>query len=207
MIEPIHPMLAAPCAAPFDSDEHLFEVKWDGVRALAAVEAGRWRLWGRGLVDYTGRYPELAGLGGLPSGIVLDGELIVLRNRRANFQAILQRHQLTSSRKIRFAGRQRPVTYVLFDLLYEQGRSRMAWPLVDRRRRLAEMLNQCRVARLIYSEGVIGPGRAFFERVVQQGHEGVMAKHLRGRYVPRCRSCAWRKIKPKARPPVENGND
>src|SRR5262249_50756917 len=53
------PMLAVP-AAPFDSTEYSFEVKWDGVRALAAVETTGWRLWGRQRADYTARYPELA---------------------------------------------------------------------------------------------------------------------------------------------------
>ena len=55
MIEPVLPMLAT-SAAPFDSSAYEFEVKWDGVRALAAVEGNRWRLWGRELADYGGRY-------------------------------------------------------------------------------------------------------------------------------------------------------
>ena len=71
-MKPLLPMLATP-AVPFDSDAYLFEVKWDGVRALAAIEAGRWRLWGRTGTDYTARYPELAVLGRLPAGTVVDG--------------------------------------------------------------------------------------------------------------------------------------
>jgi len=70
------PMLAVQ-SQPFDSAEHLFEVKWDGVRAVAAVEAGQWKVWGRELADYTQRYPELDVLRRLPAGIVLDGELVL----------------------------------------------------------------------------------------------------------------------------------
>src|SRR5439155_25752731 len=75
------PMLATR-AAPFDSDAYLFEVKWDGVRALAAIENRRWRLLGRNGSDYTERYPELAVLRCLPSGTIIDGDLIVLQNGR-----------------------------------------------------------------------------------------------------------------------------
>ena len=80
-MKPLLPMLAT-AAVPFDSEAYLFEVKWDGVRALAASEAGRWRLWGRTGTDYTARYPELAVLGRLPTGTVLDGELVVLQDPR-----------------------------------------------------------------------------------------------------------------------------
>ena len=79
MIDAILPMLAT-SAQPFDSAEYVFEVKWDGVRALAAVEAGQWRLWGRELADYGYRYPELEVLRCLPSGTVVDGELVVLQH-------------------------------------------------------------------------------------------------------------------------------
>src|SRR6516225_1928377 len=92
MSHPLQPMLATR-AAPFDSEEYSFEVKWDGVRALAAIEDGTWRLWGRSGSDYTERYPELAVLGHLPSGTVIDGELIAFQGSRADFPALLQRHQ------------------------------------------------------------------------------------------------------------------
>jgi ATP-dependent DNA ligase len=91
MIQPILPMLAT-SAQPFDSDAFFFEVKWDGVRALAAVEGDRWLLWGRELTDYTERYPELDGLRLLPPGTVVDGELVLLRDGRPDLQALLRRH-------------------------------------------------------------------------------------------------------------------
>ena len=114
------PMLAT-AWAPFDGPEYSFEVKWDGVRALAAVEPSGWSMWGRGGVDYTARYPELAVLGRLPRGTVVDGELVVLRQGRADFPALLRRHQRCRPLP---AGYQAPaVTYELFDLLSERGRA------------------------------------------------------------------------------------
>ena len=67
MSERLSPMLAV-AGQPFDSKQHLFEVKWDGIRALALVEAGGVHLWGRERADYSGRYPELAFLSSLPTG-------------------------------------------------------------------------------------------------------------------------------------------
>ena len=131
MIRPFLPMLAV-ASEPFDSNDYLFEVKWDGVRAIACVQNDRWRLWGRELADYTDRYPELDALRRLPSGTVLDGELVVLRDGRADLSAILRRHHLASTRKIQQASRHLPVTYVLFDCLYHQGRPLFDQPLAAR---------------------------------------------------------------------------
>jgi DNA ligase D-like protein (predicted ligase) len=190
------PMLAIP-AAPFDAEEYLFEVKWDGVRALAAVEAGHGRLWGRHGTDYTARYPELAVLSRLPSGTVLDGELVVLHGGRADFPALLSRHQRRRiDPLLPPACHQPPACYVVFDLLFSEGQSLLQEALVRRRARLRELLLQVNEPVLAYSEGVTGCGREFFAGVVAQGHEGVMAKRQGSRYWPGKRSPAWRKIKP-----------
>jgi len=189
------PMLAVQ-SQPFDSAEHLFEVKWDGVRAVAAVEAGHWNVWGRELADYTQRYPELDVLRRLPAGTVLDGELVLLRSGRADLQALMRRHQLAGARKIQEASRRLPATYMVFDLVYHGGRPLWGRPLAERRELLAELLSQHPDHGLVLSEGVTGSGRTFFEKVVQQGHEGVMAKHLQSRYLPGRRVQAWSKIKP-----------
>jgi len=195
MIERLLPMLAVQ-AQPFDSQDHLFEVKWDGVRALTAVEAGQCRVWGRGLADYRQRYPELEALRSLPDGTLLDGELVVLRSGRAQLGELMRRHQLVNGRKIQQASRLLPATYVVFDLLYEGGRSLLGQPLVERRQRLQELVARHPQCRLVFSDGVVGAGRDFFQKVVEQGHEGVLAKHLGSRYLPGKRGQAWRKIKP-----------
>jgi len=95
MSAPLRPMLATR-ATPFDSEKYFFEVKWDGVRARAAIANGCCQLSGRAGSDYTHRYPELAMLRHLPSGTVIDGELVALRGGCANFSALLQRHQRNS---------------------------------------------------------------------------------------------------------------
>jgi ATP-dependent DNA ligase len=195
MIHPILPMLAT-AAEPFDSYDYFFEVKWDGVRALAAVESGDYRLWGRELADYGDRYPELDALRRLPSGTVVDGELVVFQDGRPDLNALLRRHQLIHPARIRHASRQTPVRYVLFDILYHQGKSLLREPFHRRRCALVDVLTSQEMPELVFSEGIAGLGQDFFEQVVAHGHEGIMAKHQRSRYCPGKRSSAWRKIKP-----------
>jgi DNA ligase D-like protein (predicted ligase) len=187
------PMLAT-AAAPFDSDDYVFEVKWDGVRALAGVSTGQWQLWGRQGVDYTSRYPELAVLRRLPAGTVVDGELVVMQRGRADLPALLRRHQRRTPLRPDYQGL--PLTYVLFDLLCYRGASMFNETLVRRRELLRALLDRVDDPMLAYSDAVVGCGRAFFEQVVAQGHEGVMAKFQASRYCPGKRSPAWRKLKP-----------
>jgi ATP-dependent DNA ligase len=193
------PMLATP-AAPFDGEDYLFELKWDGIRALAASEGdGRWRLWGRAGADYTPRYPELAVLSKLPAGTVVDGELVVLRDGRADFPALLRRHQRHRPGPLGLVAccGQPVVIYVMFDLLFAQGQSVLRQTLLERRQQLQELVGNLKEPLLVYSEGVVGCGRTFFTNAVAQGHEGVMAKHLGSCYRPG-RSASWKKIKPRA---------
>lgn len=195
MIDRVMPMLAT-SAAPFDSGAYFFEVKWDGVRALAAVGEGHWNLWGRELAEYGGRYPELEVLRRLPSGTVVDGELVMLQNGRPDLKAILRRHQMVHPVRIRDASQRTPIHYVLFDILYHQGRSLLREPFIRRRSVLVDVLTELNVPHLMLSEGIAQFGREFFERVVAQGHEGVMAKHQSSHYLPGRRSATWKKIKP-----------
>jgi len=194
----LRPMLAVR-AKPFDSPEYLFEVKWNGIRALAARHSDGWDLWGRDSVDYRTRYPEMQVLAALLPGTVLDGELVLLPQGLPDLKAILSRHQLTHPAKIQRASRMQPVTYVVFDLLAHQGRSLVGQPLQFRRTLLEELLQRWQEPRVQFSEGIVGPGRLFFEQALRQGQEGAMAKHLASRYLPGRRSACWLKIKPARR--------
>jgi len=151
---------------------------------------------GPAAVHYGERYPELAVLRRFPAGTVVDGELVVLQDGRADLTALQRRHHLLHPERVRQASRHRPVRYLLFDLLYRQGQPCFAEPLAQRRAALAELVARAGEPTLVFSEGVVGPGRAFFDRVVAQGHEGVLAKLLTSAYRPGQRTGAWRKIKP-----------
>jgi ATP-dependent DNA ligase len=184
------PMLST-SAKPFDDPGCVFDVKWDGVRALGSVEGKRWRLWGREATDYTDRYPELEVLRRLPTGTMLDGELVALRDGQADFHALMERHRRRPSRSAPFFAH--AVQYVVFDLLYYRGRALLDKPLTERRRMLHQQLPELPFVTLC--EGVIGDGKGFFHDAVSRGFEGVVAKRLNSRYVPNRRGTAWRKIK------------
>src|SRR5712691_6297170 len=195
----VPPMLAK-SGDPFDSPEHLFEVKWDGTRVLAFVDSRGYRLVNRHRVDVTDRYPELGFLHDLPAGVVLDGEVVVLRQGKPDFGLLLSRNQARAPLKIQILARTLPATYVVFDLLYDRFESLLALPLWVRRQRLDRVVQACANSRLVFSEGMVGSGRALFEAVCRQGLEGVVAKRLDGRYRPGRR--AWIKIKPRSGSPV-----
>jgi ATP-dependent DNA ligase len=199
MLPQLLPMLAVP-AAPFDAPEYSFEIKWDGLRALAAVDATAWRLWGRERADYTARYPELEVLRRLPAGTLLDGELVAFTPEgRPKLARLLRRHVLSEGWRLRQAGRWCPVQYVVFDLLYHRGRSLLREPLARRREALAAVCAGLDLPEVLLAAGVIGAGTALYAAALAQGHEGVVAKHLASPYRPGRRSPAWRKIKPRGR--------
>jgi len=196
MLPQVLPMLAV-AAEPFDSPEYCFEIKYDGVRTLAAVDEAGWRLWGRERADYTTRYPELDELRRLPVGTLVDGELVAFdEEARPDLRRLLRRHGLTDPWRIRKAQHWCPVRYVLFDLLYLGGRCLMREPLVQRREVLAEVCKKLDVPEIEFSCAVIGAGTAFYQAVVADGQEGVMAKQLTSVYQPGKRSIRWKKIKP-----------
>ena len=191
----ITPMLAAP-GQPFDSDEYLFEIKWDGTRALAFIDSpGQYRLMNRRKVELTSRYPDLAVLSQLPPGTMLDGEIVVLRDGKPDFQALQSREQVRRSMNIPFMARQMPATYVVFDILFDAYQPVMSQPLTARRDRLGGLLLGLKDPRLVICEGITGDGQAYFDVVCAQGLEGLVAKRLNSPYVPGHRSDAWIKIK------------
>lgn len=193
--EHIEPMLAK-IGNAFDSPDHLFELKWDGVRAISYVDDDGLRMHGRRRRDLATRYPELTFLADLPAGTVLDGELVVLReDGRPEFRAILSREN-ASAAGVAAAAKKNPVVYVAFDMLYARGESLLDAPLTVRRERLLETVKAAGQPRLMASDGVVGDGLALFEAASEQQVEGIVAKRLDAPYQPGQRGDAWQKIKP-----------
>ena len=193
----LRPMLARP-GQPFDCPDHLFEVKWDGMRALVYVDREGLRIVSRHGNDLTEQFPELACLAELPPGTVLDGELVVLREGFPDLSLLATRHQVRAPQKICLLSRTTPAVLIAFDLLYCDYRSLMPQTLLRRRDRLAAMLQSANAQQVVFSEGIVGAGQVFYEQVIARQLEGVMAKRLTSRYLPGRRSDAWLKIKPRS---------
>ncbi len=190
----ISPMLARP-ATPFDSDQHVFEIKWDGTRCIALVERGSLRLHNRRFAPLNDRYPELACLAELPSGTALDGEIVVLQDGKPSFSKWQQRDHVGDPRRIEMLSRHLPCTLMVFDLLYHRRRSIMDRPLTERRQRLQEVITKLSSPHVLVSEWVVEHGIRYFEEIQRHGLEGVVAKRAAGSYRPGKRSDDWLKIK------------
>lgn len=195
----VAPMLAKLRRRPFNSELHLFEAKWDGFRAQLSVEDGTLRVRSRRDRDLTAAFPECAVATALPSGTMLDGELVVLRGGRPDFEAMLRRGQAKSENTARRLAATLPASFVAFDLLYDAGESLLELPLSARRERLEARLRQIDSPLLVLSEGATGAGVAFFERFVELGFEGIVAKRLDSPYLSGERSDLWTKVKAEQR--------
>jgi len=194
--EYIEPMLAR-IGRPFDDPRFLFEVKWDGTRALAFVDGSNpLRLMNRRRRDIAWRYPELAFLAELPPGTVLDGEIACLdREGKPDFQKLQSREQVHTDRRAAHSATAYPATYIAFDQLYDHGRPILDLTCSQRRERLRATVAAASNPRLLMSDGVVGSGVHYFDDVVGRGLEGVMAKRLDSRYESGRRTGAWVKVK------------
>jgi bifunctional non-homologous end joining protein LigD len=190
----LRPMLPMPAATPFDSPDYAFEVAWDGIRALASIERGQVRIWGRDLRDLTSRYPEVQALAAFaPPETIVDGELIVPdAEGRPDRMALEARQESFRPEGLARAAAAHPVTYVVYDLLYMRGRSFMKEPLVRRRPRLFESIAS--KGRIYVVEPVADDGLAFFDAARDQGLGGVVAKRFDSPYRAGQRHPDWLSI-------------
>jgi bifunctional non-homologous end joining protein LigD len=185
----VKPMLATMVEQPFDDPAWVFEVKWDGYRAIASIDAAaRVTLTSRNGIDLLARFPDLAALGGafhaLP--VVVDGEICVLDERgRSSFQAL--------QRAMKAPRGERPaLTYVAFDLLYAGGQDLRALPLVERKATLEAAIVPDH--GVLFSQHIATSGIAFFDLARREGLEGVIGKRRDAPYRA-TRSRDWVKIK------------
>src|ERR1700722_2551559 len=188
-------MLAKLTTLPADDTRWAFEIKWDGVRAIAHSEPGSLRLFSRNGNDITAGYPELQGLSAALGAhtAILDGEIVAFdSNGRPSFQALQPRmHQRTAS-VVDLLSETAPVTYMVFDLLWLDGHNLTELPYSERRAALDAL--EPNGARWRVSEFHVGDGNAMLAATREHGLEGLVAKRLDSRYLPGKRS-GWAKIK------------
>lgn len=188
-------MLATLVEEPFDKKGWLFEIKWDGYRALAfknkTVELGS-----RNQKSFNTRFPTLvAELKKLPGEMVLDGEIVVLDKKgRSSFQ-LLQNYQ---------KNKEGPLYYYIFDILAYQGQDLTQTPLFERKKLLKKILSKRSKSSLRYSDHIEEKGKAFFRLATKLGLEGILAKNGASSYQFH-RSKDWLKIKTNCRQEVVIG--
>src|SRR5882672_7966021 len=198
---PIEPMLAQLAPKPPESEDYVYEVKWDGIRAMISLDEGEIRIHSRSGMDIAKQFPEL--LTPEPafratSGL-FDGEIVCLEaDGRPNFKNVIHRMQQKTEGGIERVKAKHPVVCYLFDCLYLDGRPIVNEPLTRRREWLEDAVRKDSAYRV---SGVVEDGPAFFEAVKGMGLEGIIAKQRDSTYQPGKRSDSWLKVK--ARQTVE----
>lgn len=183
--DPIKPMLASPDVPAFDGDDWLFEIKWDGYRAIAETAGKDLRFYSRNGLSYLEAYPDVVNeLRTIRKRMVIDGEVVALNaHGEPDFQ-LLQHASLEPSTHL---------VYYVFDLLELNGKDLKGLPLIERKERLREVLKDGTHVR--YCDHVEAKGQAFFAAAVKKDLEGIIAKRKDSTYSPGVRSKQWLKIK------------
>lgn len=182
-------MLAALAEEPFDSNEWLFEIKWDGYRAIAEIENRQVNLYSRELNSFNKKYPSIvSSLNSVENDMVIDGEIVVLNNEgKSDFQ-LLQSYGNTGKGNI---------VYYVLDILFYDGKDLTNLPLSGRKEILKNILPDMQNIR--YNDHIIKEGKAFYRLAEEKGLEGIMAKKLSSKYLINRRSNEWLKLKIKKR--------
>ena len=189
----IEPMLATIGDHPFSDPNWLFEIKWDGVRALAWIKDGALTIRARSGADITARYPELASL---PAAIsarqaIFDGEIAAIdAHGRSDFGLLQERMHVRAPAENLIS--RIPVVFFAFDLLYCDGYDLRRSPLIERKQLLQRLLHTSDKFR--FSDHQLERGREIFELAKQNGLEGIVAKRIDSAYVSE-RSTSWVKLK------------
>jgi DNA ligase D-like protein (predicted ligase)/DNA ligase D-like protein (predicted 3'-phosphoesterase) len=186
------PMLAKVAEKAFTDKDWVFEIKWDGFRAIAYVEEP-FSIRSRRGRELKGSFPELSELTQLGSNLVLDGEIVVMHQGKPDFQTLLMRGQAVSSGEILRQSQRSPAVFIVFDILEKDGNPLTSLPLIERKKILQDALREG--MHVLLSDYIEERGEAYYRLVREQGLEGVMAKRKGSVYEEGLRTGEWLKIK------------
>ena len=186
------PMLAKVAKEAFSDKDWFFEVKWDGFRAIAYIEEP-FSLKSRNGKELKDNFPELQELRKLAKNIVVDGEIIVMREGKPDFQSLLERGKVVSEGEIQRQENRLPAVYIVFDILEKDGKPLTKLPLIERKTILKDSLKEgSNVLLCDFSEE---KGETYFQLVLEKGLEWVLAKKKKSQYEEGWRTGSWLKIK------------
>ncbi len=186
------PMLAKEASKPFSSKDWIFEIKWDGYRAIAYVNEDL-HLRSRNDKELLPAFPELEELRSLTENVVLDGEIVLMKDGKADFQALQERAKKKSPQLVQTQLIQPPATYIVFDIIEKDGSSLTDLPLSQRKEILAKAVKEGKC--IVLSDFVEEKGEDYYRIALENGIEGIMAKKKTSIYEPGVRSDSWLKMK------------
>jgi bifunctional non-homologous end joining protein LigD len=194
----VKPMLAQLTDAPFDREDWLFEIKWDGYRAIASKHGSRVELYSRMGTDFSTHYPNVAeALHSLKHDVILDGEIVVVDEHGKPHFERLQNYRKSQEGEL---------AYYVFDIVWCDGHDVRTMPLMERKKLLRAVLPAAAPAGPIrYGDHIEATGKALFKEMQSQGLEGIIAKNAGSPYHENVRGIDWLKIKTHLRQEVVIG--
>lgn len=185
----VRPMLSTLVKEPFNKEKWIFEVKWDGYRAISEIEDGSVKLYSRNFQSYEDKFSEVfSELSKIKHNLVMDGEIVVIdKDGKPSFQALQDYPH----------GKFKDLVYYVFDLLYLDGVDLQKLPLLVRRGKLRSILPKKGIIRL--SEAIEEKGKDFFKVAKDNNIEGIVAKNRESKYLQGIRGRDWLKIKTELR--------
>lgn len=188
----IAPMLATLVDKPFDHDDWLFEVKWDGFRALAFVDQGKVELKSRNKLLFNEKFPSIVkNLQKIKGSVILDGEIVVVDQKGKSHFQLIQNFKEGSN----------VLCYYVFDILYKDHEDLMEKPLIERKEILRKFLKHWDLSLIRFSDHILKDGKRFFKAAAKEHLEGIIGKKITSSYQPK-RSHDWVKIKTSLRQEV-----
>lgn len=186
------PMLLTEVEKPFDDENYIFELKFDGIRAIIHVGPKMFKIYSRNGIDITKIYPELKNIQNLVSkNTILDGEIVSFKDGKPSFSLLQKRNHLKKKKEIEVSSVLNPVCFIAFDCLYEN-KDLTKLPLLERKKILNNIEDTDNFIKTIYLEK---NGKKLFKRVKKQSLEGIVAKKKNSTYTIDFRTDDWIKIK------------
>lgn len=195
MLKPFRPMEPILTEELLEGEEYLYQIKWDGIRILSLVEKGVVRLFTRHEKQREQTYPEIRDAISnkfVKQTLILDGEIISIKNGKPDFFQIVKRDRMRTEQKIISATTKIPVTYIIFDLLYWDGEWLFEKPLIERLQRLDNILEPTDQIQITPS---FSQGKELWDWTRERGWEGIVIKEKKGQYFPGQKHPTWRKMK------------
>lgn len=190
----IAPMLIAENKPAFDDPDWIYELKLDGIRCVAYMDASGTILRNKRNKDVTAIYPELGeSHRQAEDRCILDGEVFILRDGKNDFFEMQRRALMSNAFKIRLAADKLPVSFVAFDLLYLGNKPLTELPLIERKALLEQTIHE--TERLAISRYIEAQGVALYQAAEAQGLEGIVAKRKDSLYRMGKRTKEWVKCK------------
>ena len=186
------PMLLKEVEKPFNSENHIYEIKFDGIRALIYANPKEVKVISRRHQDLTHLYPELQKIKNIvKKNTIFDGEIVAFNEGKPSFQKLQLRSHLKSKEKIEFQAKKSPIIFMAFDILYEN-KELINLSLMDRKKILKKYKNNSVFSKTFYIEN---NGIELFNEIKKNDLEGVIAKKKNSIYLINKRSENWIKIK------------